>query len=141
MKVRYLLLFLFLSNTFSLQHMAFVRKLYPGHITERKLFPSNALKRQAMNDIIENMMELISMKFRTGKRNTDQPGPGSDVRKIENIMKLIDMKFRKRNIRNSEENNSNQRDENEEKLTELRDNMEKRSFSSLRIRHDGKYIF
>merc|ERR1719232_352499 len=84
------------------------------------------------------MMELISMKFRTGKRNTDQQGPGSDVRKIENIMKLIDMKFKKRNIRNSDENNSKQRDENEEKLTELRDNMERRSFSSLRIRHDDE---
>ena len=83
-----------------------------------------------MSDIIENMMELISMKFRTGKRNADQSGPDSD----ENIMitrYIYDI------IRSIEGNNSEQRDENEKKLTELRGNMEKRSFSSLRIRHDG----
>ena len=129
-----------------------------------------------MSDIIENMMELISMKFRTGKRNTDQLGPfDSDIKKIENLMKLINMKFRtgKRNIRGSDENQQvidrdiknfenimklinmkfrtgkrniqgseekilKEWDENEMKLAELRDNMAKRSFSSLRIRYDGK---
>ena len=180
-KVRYLLLFLVLSNTFSLQQMTFTRALYqqPQKITEEKLSPTNASKQKAMSDIIENMMELISLKFRTGKRNTDQLGPpDSDIEKIENLMKLINMKFRtgkrnirgsdenqqamdidikkfenimklinmkfrtgKRNIRDGEENFLKEREENEMKLTELRDNMAKRSFSSLRIRHDGRYIY
>ena len=176
-KVRYSLLFLVLSNTFSFQQMTFTRALYqqPQHFTEGKLSLSNASKQLVMSDIIENMMELISMKFRTGKRNTDQLGPfDSDIKKIENLMKLINMKFRtgKRNIRGSDENKQvtekdikkfesimklinmkfrtgkrniqggenilKVRDENEMKLAELRDNMAKRSFSSLRIRHDGK---
>ena len=128
----YLLLLLVLSNTFSLQHMHFTRALYPHpkHITEEKFIPSNVLKQQAMSDIIENMMELMSMKFRTGKRNADQSGPDLD----ETIMIV---RFIYDIIRSIEGNNSEQRDEKEMKLTELRDNMAKRSFSSLRIRHDG----
>ena len=150
-KVRDFLLFLVISNTFSLQHKAWFRPQYqePPQISEELLSRSNALKlkRHEINaKIIENMMDLINMKFRTGKRNAEvftQNTPDVDAQTINNIMKLISMKFRtgKRNIRDGDDNNPNlERDQNVMTLIGLRDDMEKRSFSSLRIRHDGWYL-
>merc|ERR1712137_722247 len=91
--------------------------------------------------MMENTMDLIGMKLRTGKRNTDvndqqATDADADTKKIESIMKLINMKFRtgKRSIRDGDQQITNlkQQDENVRTLTKLRDNMEKRSFSSFK---------
>ena len=79
------------------------------------------------------------MKIRTGKRNTGvkkQPISKEDTKKIADIMKLINMKFRtgKRNVQGAD------KVQNVANLTKLRDNVSKRSFSSLRIRNDGWYF-
>ena len=138
-KARYFLLFLVLTNTFCLQHMAWTRALYqePQHISEE-----NVLSQHEMNS---KMMEN-----RTGKRNTDvndRQATDAETKKIDSIMKLINMKFRtgKRNIRDGDQLITNlMQDENVRTLTKLRDNMEKRSFSSFahldKDRENGWYL-
>ena len=138
-KARYFLLFLVLTNTFCLQHMAWTRALYqePQHISEE-----NVLSQHEMNS---KMMEN-----RTGKRNTDvndRQATDAETKKIDSIMKLINMKFRtgKRNIRDGDQLITNlMQDENVRTLTKLRDNMEKRSFSSFahqdKVRENGWYL-
>ena len=136
-KVRYFLLFLVLTNTFCLQHMAWTRALYQEtqHISEENVL---------------NQPEMNAKMDWTGKRNTnvnDQQVTDADTKKIENIMKLINMKFRtgKRNIRDSDQQITNlKEDENVRTLTKLRDIMEKRSFSSFahqnKNRENGWYL-
>ena len=148
-KVRHFLLFIFLTNTFCLHHMAWTRALYqePQHISEEDVLNQHEMNAKMM----ENMMDLIGMKLRTGKRNTDvndQQATDADTKKIESIMKLINMKFRtgKRSIRDGDQQITNlkQQDENVRTLTKLRDNMEKRSFSSFKHqdkdRENGWYL-
>ena len=136
-KVRYFLLFLVLTNTFCLQHLAWTRALYqePQHISEENVF---------------NQHEMNAKMDWTGKTDAnvnDQQATDADTKKIESIMKLINMKFRtgKRDIRDSDQQNTNcKEDENIGTLTKLRDNMEKRSFSSFahqdKNRENGWYL-
>ena len=89
---------------------------------------------------------LIGMKRRTEKRNKGvkkQPISKEDTKKIADIMKLINMKFRtgKRTFQGADKKISDSEQvQNVAKLAKLRDNMTKRSFSSLRIRYDGWYF-
>ena len=90
-------------------------------------------------------MKITGLKIRSEKRNTgikDQSISKEDTTKIEDILKRIIMKFRtgKRNIHQDENISYSRHVQNIAKLAKLRDDMEKRSFSSLRIHHDGWYF-
>ena len=143
-KVLYFLLLMVVSKTFSLQHMPWTRSLYqePVRISVKKFSED---KHEMNERVIEQLMKIIGMKIRTGKRNTgvkELTISKEETKKIEDIIKLINMKFRtgKRNIQGADKNISDSEQvQNVAKLAKLRDNMSKRSFSSLRIRHDGWY--
>ena len=130
--------------------MAWTRalNLEPQHISEEIVLNQHEMNAKAK--MMEKMMKLIGMKFRIGERNTDvndQQATDADTKNIESIIKLINMKFRtgKRDIRDSDQQNTNcKEDENIGTLTKLRDNMEKRSFSSFahqdKNRENGWYL-
>ena len=93
--------------------------------------------------VIEHLMikEIIGMKTITETRNKGVKK--EDTKKIADIMKLINMKFRtgKRTFQGADKKISDSEQvQNVAKLAKLRDNMTKRSFSSLRIRYDGWYF-
>ena len=93
--------------------------------------------------VIEHLMikEIIGMKTITETRNKGVKK--EDTKKIADIMKLINMKFRtgKRTFQGADKKISDsEKVQNVAKLAKLRDNMSKRSFSSLRIRYDGWYF-
>ena len=145
-KVRYFLLLMVLSNTFCLQHMPWTRALFqePVRISVKMASQDYPLEEHEMNArVIEH---LIGMKRRTEKRNKGvkkQPISKEDTKKIADIMKLINMKFRtgKRTFQGADKKISDSEQvQNVAKLAKLRDNMTKRSFSSLRIRYDGWYF-
>ena len=130
--------------------MAWTRalNLEPQHISEEIVLNQHEMNAKAK--MMEKVMKLIGMKFRIGERNTDvndQQATDADTKNIESIIKLINMKFRtgKRDIRDSDQQNTNcKEDENIGTLTKLRDNMEKRSFSSFahqdKNRENGWYL-
>ena len=86
-------------------------------------------------------MKITWLKIRSEKRNTgikDKLISKEDTTKIEEIMKRIIMKFR--NIDQDENISYLRHVQNMAKLAKLRDDMKKRSFSSLIIHHDGWYF-
>ena len=109
------LLLLIFPNTFSLQHPAWpwIRAPYPQplRITEDLARPWTRASKRIANEkeklaqpskdeiyakIIENMMRLVGMKFKIGKRSTggkEQP-KYDETKKIEVLTKLINQRLK-----------------------------------------------
>ena len=126
--------------------MPWTRALFqePVRISVKMASQDYPLEEHEMNArVIEHLMikEIIGMKTITETRNKGVKK--EDTKKIADIMKLINMKFRtgKRTFQGADKKISDSEQvQNVAKLAKLRDNMTKRSFSSLRIRYDGWYF-